>query len=213
MIGVSESTQRLNAKVESGVRQSAYDMNFVGSWTFDTNGATGDGTNTYWYIDYNYNVSETTMTDTHFGTYQTVAGSTAAYDILVAQAGGGTEFVVMTADHDSTGNGIYDYDVNSGTLITYPCTEPISNMMSYENPSDSGKNYVFQNDIQQVKFTDSANIEKDTWIYGGYDMTNGYYTNRGFGFITFGRVLEASQMTDYQKLINRFETSMSRNTY
>jgi hypothetical protein len=212
MIGVSESTQRLNAKVESGVRQSALDMNFIGSWTFDTLGATGNGTNTYWYIDYDFEPADPGMEDTHFGTYQTVAGATSAYDILVAQAGGGSEFAIMTADWNMSGKGIYDYNVADGkTEVT--CPEPVSNMMSYKN-SITDNNHVFQNEVYQggVKVA-SVDVNKDTWIYGGYDMANGYYTNRGFGFVTFGKLLDDGDMENYQKCMNRFETSMSRNIY
>lgn len=212
MMGTSGSTQRLNAKVESGVRQSAYDINFVGSWTFDAYGATGNGSDTYWYINYNYDPSETDMTDTHFGTYQTVGGSTPAYDILVAQAGGGVEFVAMSADFDGNGNGVYEYDMSGGPATTVVCPQPVSNMMSYSNPADN-KNWIYQNELFVDKTNAAANINKNTYIYGGYDMTNNHYTNRGFGFITFGRVLTGGDMSNYQKLMNRFETSMSRNIY
>jgi hypothetical protein len=210
MIGVTESTQRLNAKVVSGTRQSAYDINFVGSWTFNQSGATGDGTNTYWYINYNHNTSGN-LYNSHFGTYQTVAGDSAAYDISVAQnTVPGDVFVVMTADYNNSGDGIYDYDI--GSSVDYvTCTEPISNMMSFEQ-SDT-KNHVFQNEYIQFPGGGAPNLTKDTYIYGGIDSSNTVYTNRGFGFITFGTLLDDTEMETYQKLMNRFETSMSRNIY
>jgi hypothetical protein len=213
MIGVSESTQRLNAKVVSGTRQSAYDINFNGGWTFSILGARGDGSSgTYWYIDYNHrNIGD--IEDSHFGTYQTEAGSnsTRAYDISVTQQGGGDVFVAMMADWNATGDGVYDYDIVGGVDFGPACTEPISNMMSFIQ-SDN-RNHVFQNEVKQSDGFGGASLDKDTYIYGGTDLADEQYTNRGFGFITFGKLLDDGEMEGYQKLINRFETSMSRNIY
>jgi hypothetical protein len=211
MIGVSESTQRLNAKVVTGSRVAGFDMNFVGGWTFSTIGAVGNGTNTYWYIDKDYQSS--TMDDTHFATYQTDFGETAAYDITVAQDNiPGTTFVIMTADWNNSGDGIYDYDLSDG--VNYEtCPEPVSNLMSYAN-SITGDIHVFQNDIyiNRQKVT-TVDISKKSLIYGGVDVSNEIYTNRSFGYVSFGRRLEDGEAQDYQKCINRFEASMSRAIY
>ena len=212
MIGTIANTQKLNARVISGSRQSAYDITFVGSWTFDAYGATGNGTNTYWYINYDhYAVGQ--IYDSHFGTYQTVAGSTAAYDISVAESANtpGTVFVAMTANADQSGNGIYDYDMT--TISYFTCYEPIQNMMSFEDPNNGRNNYIQNAGSEFGAGGIDPNLSKNTNIYGGVDKANGIYTNRGFGFITFGTFLSLGEMEDYQKVQNRFETSMSRNIY
>ena len=213
MIGVSEATQKLNAKGNLGVRVTGSDMNFVGGWTFNTNGATGNGSNTYWYINYDHYDLEPTMENTHFGTYQTVAGETAAYDLSIAEVDGipDTTYVVMTADWNSTDNGIFDYDINSGGVTSLACAEPASIMMSYKD--DKGECNVLENEGFIGNGGVPPDLGKPTRIFGGVDITNEVYTNRGFGFVTFGRFLILGEMESYQKAINHFETSMSRNIY
>jgi hypothetical protein len=117
----------------------------------------------------------------------------------------------MTTDWDGTGDGIFDYNIADGiNYIDSP--EPASIMMSYSNPTDN-KNHVYRNEVNIGPGGDNPNITKNTRIFGGIDVSNQIYTNRGFGYVTFGRVLQDGEMENYQKCINRFQDSMSRSTY
>jgi len=212
MIGGGQA-QVLNAKSVSGVRQYAYDLNFGAGWSFGANGATGDGTgNAYWTANYSY-PTNTDLKDSHFGTYITAQGTyDYGWDIAVSDAGNNYPYAFMTMYDDYTGNAIYDYDYSDGVQGFQPSNYSGNNMMTYDGANT--KIRAYQNENQFQYFTNSVEqYATTTYVIGGYDYVNAQFTDKTFGFITFGSTLTAAEMQDYQLAINDFQTTLGRNVY
>jgi hypothetical protein len=85
-------------------------------------------------------------------------------------------------------------------------------MMSYD-----GTNSQFVVHQNESFFTNTAssieNMSNASYVVGGYDYANNAYTDRTYGFITFGERLTNTETVDYQLAINTFQTSLGRNVY
>jgi hypothetical protein len=210
MIGGGQA-QALNAKSVSGVRQWALDLTFYGGWSFGAYGATGNASNTYWTANYSYN--STTIKSSHLGTYITDDGTYSyGWDIGIFDSYSNYPYAFMTMYDGSSGYLIYDYDYSDGINYLQPQNYSGNNMMSYDN-TNSGYKYYQNSNITAFVSSGTEAFSNPTYIVGGYDYYNNYYTDKTFGFLTFGNFLGGSQMLDYQNIINTFQTTLGRNTY
>jgi hypothetical protein len=212
MIGDIPQAQVLNAKSEGDVRQWQYDLSFNGSWSFGAYGATGDGSTTNWTANYSY-ATTTNLKNSHLGTYITAQGTyNYGWDMGVFDSSTNYPYAFMTMYDGYTGNAIYDYDYSDGVTSFQPSNYSGNNMMTYDGANS--KIRAYQNESQFQYFANSVETySTTTWIVGGYDYINAQYTDKTFGFITFGKRLDAAEMQDYQAYINDFQTTLGRNTY
>jgi hypothetical protein len=224
MIGTSAAAQRINAKSSGSIRQSQLDLNFFGGWNFNyfsNMSATGNGSNTVWSIDFAYNSSS--IENSHFGVYIEGASGTDYYgwDIGVYNDTTFEPYVGMSNIYrDITDNAIslaFGYNLPNGRFNDNVFNEPgASSMMSH----DSGTTSMVQNGASGgniYRFSESTDIPSTTVVAGGIDVdvVNNFtrYTDKTFGFITFGELLTESEMEDYQLIINQFQTDVGRNIY
>lgn len=214
MIGTTANTIKLNAKSSGGVRQSNLDIAFFGGWSFYSNyGAVGNGSNTYWLVDYTYDT--TSITDSHFGIYQSSTsafGGNAGYDIAVYPLSSGT---INYYSPFAYSNSYYSF----GIVFNYSYTDyfitqvnnPASSIMSYDNANTRAE--LQQNGSYVDAYALSTETFTNHYVGGGYDYPNAGYTDKGFSFITFGQYLTTQEMTDYQYIINSFQGALGRNIY
>lgn len=203
--------QILNAKSVSSVRQSAYDLNFGGGWTLGATGAQGNGSNTYWIANY-YGYDSTSIKDSHLGVYMTVQGaSDYGWDMGIYDSVTTYPYAFMTMyEGVYNAKAIYDYNYGDGIDVFTAGNYIGNSMMSY-----NGTNFVvYQN---ETLFTTTAcgseAMSYASYVLGGYDYENNAYTDRTYGFITFGETLTNVETEDYQLAINTFQTTLGRNVY
>ncbi len=211
MLGYGQG-QAINAKSEGDVRQWQYDLTFNGAWSFGAYGATGDGSSTYWTANYSYPTT-TDLKDSHLGTYLTSQGTyDYGWDMGVFDASNFYPYALMSMYEYYSGAALYDYDYSDGIVAYQPANYKGNSTMTYDNITS--KIVIYQNGNQFAK--EPQNVESystTTMVAGGYDYSNNTYTDKTFGFITFGKRLNATEMTDYQTHINTFQTTLGRNTY
>jgi hypothetical protein len=205
--------QALNAKSVSGVRQWDLDLNFSGGWTLGTDGAQGNGSNTVWYANY-YGYNDTTLKNSHLGVYMTAQGTydygwdMGVYDSVSTYP---HAFMTMYEGYYDT-KAIYDYDYSNGREFFTAANYIGNSMMSYD--ATNSEFVVHQN---ESFFTNTAssieNMSNASYVLGGYDYHNNAYTDRTYGFITFGERLTNTETVDYQLAINTFQTTLGRNVY
>lgn len=209
LMGTTAGSQRLNAKVIGGVRQSAYDIYFSGGWTFGPEGIYGNGGNSFWTVDYAYN--DTTILDSHFGVYQSLIGSS-NYGFDIAVYDGSLYSPVFMTNNYNGYQGIYDYNYSDGFNTYSIVNDPASSMMSYD--SVHGTVILYQNSQYVTDYVVGPEaMPTPAYVGGGYDYFNGTFTDKTFGFITFGQSLTGTEMRDYQDIINNFMYYMNRNIY
>jgi hypothetical protein len=205
--------QILNAKSVSNIRQSAYDLNFYGGWTLGTNGAQGNGSNTYWTANY-YGYDDSTLKNSHLGVYITAQGTydygwdMGVYDSVSTYP---HAFMTMYEGYYDT-KAIYDYNYGDGRNFYSPANYSGNSMMSY-NPTTS-EFTVYQNEnLFTTNASSIENMSNASYVLGGYDYANNAFTDKTFGFLTFGERLTDTEMDDYQLAINAFQTALGRNVY
>jgi hypothetical protein len=213
MLGGNAAQQRINAKSVDGVRQSAYDIFFFGGWSYNTTiGATGNASNTYYAIDYDY--SYASLDYSHFGVYQTLPsfyGGNYGLDIAIYD-GSGNAYVGMTNNDQNSKNGGYSWDIQGSGLIPFGTTaDPASMLMVYDN-STSPNSLYYENGALYYDTNSSIGSLSTSFVGGGYWAGSGY-TDRTYGFITFGGVLDSTQAFFYQLYINDFQNTLGRSIY
>lgn len=213
MIGNGGDSQKLNAKSEGGIRKWQYDLIFGTGWSFDADGAKGDGTSdSTWTAKYSYPAT-TNLKTSHFGTYTTHQGiNSRGWDIGVFDEDNNYPYAFMAMYDDGYQAAIYDYDFSDGVVTSGPYNFEGSSMMSY----DASNNFkrIYQNEDQyEYRTTAISDYSRSTVVIGGYDYQNNRYTDNQFGFITFGQTLTSLEMEKYQLAINDFQTTLGRNVY
>jgi hypothetical protein len=203
----------INAKSVSSIRQSAYDLIFYGGWTFGTDGAQGNGSNTYW-IAYYYGYDDTTLKNSHLGVYITVQGTydygwdMGVYDSVSTYP---HAFMAMYEGYYDA-KAIYDYNYSNGREFFTAANYIGNSMMSYDNANSEF--VVYQNESLFTTTVSSVeNMSNASYVLGGYDYYNNAFTDKTFGFLTFGESLTTTEMQDYQLAINTFQTTLGRNAY
>ena len=203
MIGNAAWSQRLNAKSVGGVRQSVYDLYFVGGWSFTSgpggyNTARGNNFNTFIGVDKKY-YDLSSLINTHFSVYSFPGTNliTAAADVFVFDPnttnGLSYRFVEMRLS-DSPINNQSGYFVNQNqrsysTTFDYPGNIPdyagpiptnsglSSNssfaIMSYDNNLLDGTNNFSINGTLYSNYGTSPS-DPATTPYGA-DLYFGYY--------------------------------------
>ena len=211
MIGGGQA-QILNAKSVSGVRDYNYDLQFYGSWYFGANGAQGDGYTTYWSTPYT-GYDNYTIRFSHLGTYTTVQGSNGAgWDIAIMDPTNGYPYAFTALYYSPYNVSIYDYDYYDGVNYYSPSNYSGNNLMSYDDTNSQIN--VYQNEYNYANINSNTEyLNVSTNVIGGLDYANGTYTDNTFGFITFGQNLNSSDATNYQYVINQFQTALGRNVY
>jgi hypothetical protein len=203
----------INAKSVSNIRESAYDLIFYGGWTFGTDGAQGNGSNTYW-IAYYYGYDDTTLKNSHLGVYITVQGTydygwdMGVYDSVSTYP---HAFMTMYEGYYDT-KAIYDYNYGNGRDFYTAGNYSGNSMMSYDGTNS--EYVVYQNgNLFTTTASSIENMSNASYVVGGYDYANNAFTDKTFGFLTFGQTLTNTEMQDYQLAINTFQTTLGREVY
>ena len=209
MIGGGQA-QILNAKSVSGVREYNYDLTFNGGWGFGAYGAEANGNYSTYTANYSYDSN--TIRFSHLGTYITDDGTYQnGWDIAILDTTNDYPYAFMTMYSGQSSYAEYSYNYTSTNQLTAGNYSG-NNMMSYDDANSSYAAYQNENFFTSQSINPEA-IGYPTRVVGGYDYLTSTFTDKTFGFITFGDALTGIEMADYQLVINTFQTTLGRNTY
>jgi hypothetical protein len=203
-----------NSIAVQGKNPGTNNFTFNGGWTFNSSGATGNGTNAWANTSYKdsstlrdnfhmsvYSFTEKTNTNLDCGVFSTTANSrtaiycrettTAGYAVHNANTSNNYAFWTNTGN---TGAGLYAVDRNQGNVRN-----------GYRNGTrvvTQGNNSTATCSLPYVlgaRINDSSVVDA--------------YSNRGYSWFSIGKSLTQTEHDTFSDIINEFQTTLGRNTY
>jgi hypothetical protein len=210
MLGGNSNGCKFNGKnpVDS---DAAYRLTFNGGWTFNSSGATSNGTNAY----ANTFLTASTITplnSQHLSIYMgntNVSGVVSRFYAGVSGAGG-----FFGVGFDASRHWYWGVSDNGGKV--FPFTEAISqgNILITANATSLSLLYRNGGQVQTTTNDNGKSIPYSLYIgaYNNAGTATSYYNNQ-YRFSTIGYGLSATQQATLSTIINTFQTTLSRNTY
>jgi hypothetical protein len=202
-VGGTANSNKYNLKNPQDTN-AAFRLTFNGGWTYNSNGITGNGTNTYAVT----HISPVTFDIESFGSigvYSRTATANKSYDMgaydvptsqlaLISRYTNGLFYAGMPLDDQSTitnpdGRGLFTACQNNG----FTCTG-------------------YKNATQVINRADGfpSGITNPIYIGATYDILANSSSNKNYAFAFIGNSLNASQVASYYTIIQNFETTLGR---
>ena len=200
-VGGTATTHKYNL-INPADTDAAFRLLFSGGWTHNSNGITGNGTNTY--ADTYYNVSVLAPTnDFHMSIYSRTSTAANWYDIGAYTPAGGDTLVQArwgngkgnvnfsttygTDFTNSDGTGFYVGNIDTVTKAYKNGSEVLSKSQTHTKPN------------LNLYIGASART-------GGYDLPSG----RNFAFSSIGLSLNATQNANFYTAVQAYQTTLGR---
>ncbi len=196
-IGSSAAAQKQN------LISSNFTGTFSGSWTHNSNGIVGNGTDTKFDTGFNMN-DNTTLNSAHYGFYLSQRETTTA--AIGAYSGDGSK---RSFAFTNLGNTAY---LEWGDTYVDVVTDASGVYGLGLLVADSGTMYGYYNGSLINSIAYGGGVESNNFTYGCRSDDNSF-GNGTFAFGTLGLKMSSTQSTAYMTAINTFQTTLSRNTY
>ena len=214
MIGGTSGSIALN-----GFRTgSTFDLTFNGGFTFNSSGATGNGT-TGW-ANTNFLNTSTDQDDYSLGFYQfTRVNANLTDEVIMGQSFGSNfpQFQIAT-DISRT-----SYFLRSGPFSASTTVANGGNTdgLFIANRTGATTSQLFRNgSLTPIGSLTGAYTEGGTsypialWnFYQSTGVFSNSYANQGLNFAFIGKGLTSTDITNLSSIVNTFQTSLNRNTY
>ena len=211
MLGGNSSGCKFNGKNPVDTN-GGYRLVFNGGWTFNSSGATSNGTNAY--ADTFLSGGTITARNNHLSVYmlnENVYTGTGKNWIGASAVGGSGAF--FSIGQDGTPQYFYGNKINAG--ITAPVT-PLSSGLNLITTTAITSQNLYRNGV----LSNAGSGPGDGTITEGVvigALNNGgtiqqYYDNT-YAFTTIGLGLSATEQATLSTIINTFQTTLTRNTY
>ena len=201
-VGGTETTNKYNL-INPQDTNAAHRIVFTGGWTYDSNGITGNGTNTSGNTNFQAGAAANAAftASASIGVYSRTAGAS-KYD-LGARNTSGRQYGI-----------IVKYDVNNSF---YPGLQ-ISSAIYSGSISGTGLYSATRNGTSVVGYINDTNVVagSGTWSTIGQPLNIGglrndeEIANRNYAFIYVGNYLTNTEMQNYYTLIQNFQTALGR---
>ena len=210
-VGGTATTHKFNLK-DPRDADAAYRLSFVGGWTHNSDGITGNGTNTY-SDTFLKPTTNLTANDNNFSIYirnNPTAGF--VYDIVSWKVG----TAAMSIAARFTAFGLTDRFLGDMYFPTNRVNAADTSSIGYYVLSRTSSTVLkaFKNGTQLGSTVTSTatlfnNLTERTWI-GQRDDLAASYTARNYAFATIGDGLTDSDATALYNIVQRFQTSLGR---
>jgi len=212
MLGGNSAGCKFNGKnpVDSN---AAYRLSFTGGWTFNSSGATSNGTNAY--SNTFFYPSGTTLGNQHLSVYlgnnNAPSGSGKAY--IGSSDSNGSYFVI---GQDGAPEWFYGVSTNGGSSPGgTPSTQGLLLASATGSTSASTSIALYRNGSIVTNTNQNSVVDRLSVYLGAFnnDGTASQFYNNQYRFSTLGLGLTAAQVSTLSTIINTFQTSLGRNTY
>lgn len=204
-VGGTATTHKFNLK-DPRDADAAFRLSFSGGWTHNSDGVTGNGTNSWADSFLQPDNVLSSQNSTHHSIYFRTDNSNSglayvARDTVANDGGidiwrylGTTYYSVNGSEVASTSNDVKGY---------YMASRIVSNSMKLYR---AGSNV-------HTSSTNSARLPNNGLIYGAYGIPSGtksFYDNSNYSFATIGDGLTDTDATNLYNIVQRFQTSLGR---
>ena len=202
LVGGDEASCKYNLKGAADAFTNT--IGFSGSWAYDADGVTGDGSTTY----ANTNISPADIaaigTGISLHVYLTVnVQSPSSYDM------GSSEQSVIAGFQNTTLYGNF----GGGYVTSTGQVSGVGDLYSSQHTNNaSGTTSVWKNGTSVASATKSRNIGVTNTFYLGNDNrgSNVEYGNKGYGFAAQGLYLDSTKMSGLNTAVQTYNTTLSR---
>lgn len=186
-----------------------YQLSWNGGWTWNSQGVTGNGSNSFANTGFNPNSAFTTNDSAHLSIYSRTNSAASAYVDFGATNGLGNSTAINSAyannavsllHNGSTGVNVTNLNTQ-GFYIGTRSTASIHKM--FKNGSQLG-----------TTDTTSSGTRPNFILYLGAYNSNGsnlYHTNRNYAFASIGDGLTDADVTNLNTRVTTFQTALNRN--
>jgi hypothetical protein len=186
-----------------------YQITWNGGWTWNSNGVTGNGSNSFANTGFNPNSAFSTNDSAHLSLYSRTNSAASAYVDFGATNGAGSSTALNSAYTNSALSLLH----NGGTGISTSNTNTQGFYLGSRTTSAIHK--LFKNSAQ-IGSTDttSAGTRPNLNLYlGAYNVNNSalYHTNRNYAFASIGDGLTDTEATNLNSRVTTFQTTLNRN--
>lgn len=206
-VGSTATTQKFNLKNPADTN-AAYRLSFSGGWTHSSNGALGNGTNSF--ANTFYSTSTLSQNNTSIGFYAR---------INYTPDGGGD--IDMGAFNETTGNGLFlaaEIVSNLPRLRMYSnaCDSTGTNQQGFWIGSAGSNTRLFKNGSVLTTIANSGTfpLTAGNILLGALRQLQGagqdYYTAQQYAFAFIGKNLTNTQASNFNSAVQAYETSLSR---
>lgn len=198
-VGGSQTTNKYNL-----INTGSYTINFVGPWTYNSNGITGNGTSTYANTGYSGSVPLWYASGSLFN-YSRSTGQD-SYDIGVEDTSFNQSYM-----HNRLSNNL--------TYLTMPGTTPSTSASFdgsglYMGNSRSSTQTVYRNGSQIINVSKTAITNPVSPYYIGAnnfrDTSANGFTSRNYAMAGFGRSFDATEASTFYTIVQNFQTALGR---
>jgi hypothetical protein len=210
MLGGNSSGCKFNGKNPVNTN-AGYRLTFNGGWTFDSSGATSNGTNAY--ADTFLSGTSINSYDNHLSTYMLsntiLTGSGASYIGVSTPGGLGTYFYV-----GQDGNPYYFYGCETTAGISAITTPQPKGINVITTTATTFVNLYRNGTLLKAGNGTAGTITASVVIaaLNNNGTIQQYYSNT-YAFTTIGLGLGETQQATLSTIINTFQTTLGRNTY
>jgi hypothetical protein len=200
-VGGTATTHKYNLKDPRDL-DAAYRLVFSGGWTHNSNGVTGNGTNTY--ADTKFNNTSGSQNSICFGVYNRTTGS-AQWDM----AGSQTPRTQLVISYSNSAYWDINNSANSATIAVGSAR--ILGLVT-ANRYDSN-NTQWANDgvgMRTAQLTTSAPASTN-FVLGAFNTSATLSSARNYALCFIASGLTALQLATLSNIINTFQTNLSRN--
>lgn len=185
-----------------------YQISWNGGWTWNSNGVTGNGSNSFANTGFNPNSAFSTNDSAHLSLYSRTNSAASAYVDFGATNGAGSSTALNSAYTNSALSLLH----NGGTGISTSNTNTQGFYLGSRTTSAIHK--LFKN-TAQIGSTDttSAGTRPNLNLYlGAYNVNNSalYHTNRNYAFASIGDGLTDTEAANFYTAVQAFQTTLGR---
>jgi hypothetical protein len=201
MLGGNSAGCKFNAKNPIDT-DAAYRLTFNGGWTFNSSGATSNGTNGF--ANTFVFVSGLTLNNQHASVYMNLTNVGLSY---FGAIDGASYFTLENAGNEY-------YGISYGGQITTNPTSP-QGLYLISTTANTSQNLYKNGSIRFASGGRAVSNVNRTMYLGAVnrDGAADQYTNQQYSFSTVGSGLSDAEVSTLSSIINTFQTTLNRNTY
>jgi hypothetical protein len=213
-VGSTASSNKYNLKDPQDT-DAAYRLTFYGGMSFNTSGATGNGSDGY--ADTHYSTSATTQDDISCGFYQFTENSPSLSEELILGSYGGDPSIQLGSN---LGPGSYFMRLGDPSTTSSAGNGGNIDGFYIANRTGSTASQLYRNGSltpilnYSTSYTQSGSFNQFLWNFnlGGSPYGNSF-ANQGLCFAFYGRGLSGTDITNFSSIVNTFNATLGRNTY
>ena len=200
-VGTTSSTHKVNL-----INTGSYELYFTGSWTHNSNGITGNGTNTFTTSSFFYQDVTNFGSDGSIGVYSRT-NSLGGYDY--GDGGSGFQHAILIR----YSNGLY----YAGLPISNGATVANSNSTGSDSISNSGGTVLaYKNGVKVYDFFEGSELASGQPSIGAGRNTTAPagaedFSTRNYAWAFIAKGLTTQNHVDLNTAVQRFQTALGRN--